>query len=67
MTDAPPPVTPPAEPVPTPIEPAKPAKRPGPIRTSAVILLLVIAALLVLSFPFVIEPWAIGQVRSQLQ
>ncbi len=67
MSDAPPPVTPPAEPAPAPIEPAKPAKRPGPIRTSAVILLLILAALVVLSFPFVIEPWAIGQMRSQLQ
>ncbi len=66
MSDPLPPAAPESVVVP-PNQPAKPAKRPGPIRTTAVILLLVLSALLVLSFPFVIEPWVIGQVRTQLR
>src|SRR4051812_688085 len=62
MTD---PQSPPAAPVPATTE-AKPAKRPGIIRKSAVILLLVLAVLLVLAFPLVIEPWLVGKVRSSL-
>lgn len=45
---------------------AKPVKPPGLIRKSVVIILLVLVALGIASFPFVVEPWIVGKVRSSL-
>lgn len=44
-----------------------PAKRPGLIRTSAVLLLLLLVLGVVGSFPFVIEPWIVNQIRSAVK
>ena len=53
----------PETPAPTPA----PAKRPGIIRTSAVLLLLFVVLAVVASVPFVIEPWIVGQLRSAIK
>jgi len=59
----------PANPSPPPEAPAPaptPAKRPGIIRTSAVLLLLFLVLAVVASVPFVIEPWIVGQLRGAI-
>lgn len=64
------PATPPAAPAPTPETPAAPTappKRPGLIRTSAVLLLLFLVIGTIAAFPFVIEPWIVGQIRGAVK
>ena len=55
-----------AMPVADPADPAVPAKRPGVIRKSAVIALVVMSVIGVLLFPLVVEPWIVGKVKSTL-
>lgn len=43
-----------------------PAKPPGVIRKSAVIVLLVVSLVGILLFPLVVEPWIVGKVKSTL-
>ena len=48
------------------VDEAKPPRKPGVIRTSAVIILAVVVLAFVLSFPFVVEPWVINQAKTAL-
>jgi hypothetical protein len=55
-----------SESVPTEIQ--QPARRkPGLLRKSAIILILVLIALVILAFPLAIEPWLVKQVRTSLK
>ena len=47
-------------------DPAVPAKAPGVIRKSAVIVLLVVGVIGLALFPLVVEPWIVGAVKSTL-
>lgn len=47
-------------------DPVVPAKTPGLIRKSAVIVLLVVGVIGVGLFPLVVEPWIVGKVKSTL-
>lgn len=47
-------------------DPVVPAKAPGVIRKSAVIVLLVVGIIGVALFPLVVEPWIVGKVKSTL-
>lgn len=49
-----------------PVATAVPAKRPGLIRRSAVIVLVVVILLFILAFPFVVSPWIIAKVKVVL-
>jgi hypothetical protein len=65
MSEAPP-LPDPAPAQPGAAAPAAPAKRPGPIRTSAVIVLLVAMAVMLALVPLVLEPWIVGQITAAL-
>jgi len=68
MTDPlpPAPAAPPADASTIPAQAPAPAKRPGLFRPSGIILLLLLLVIAVAAVPLLVEPWIVGQVRSQL-